>query len=63
MGSMQKNNNILDAEIIVPLKYLSNIWRPLDLSLINCEIKLGLTISCVISEHLEQLLIHLSRKW
>ena len=30
--------NILDAEVVVPLKYLSNIWRSLDLPLINCEI-------------------------
>ena len=36
------NNNKLDAEVTVPLKYLSNIWRSLDLILINCEIKLDL---------------------
>ena len=30
--------NILDAEVVVPLKYLSNIWRSLDLPLTNCEI-------------------------
>ena len=41
----QNNNNILDAEVAVPLKYLSNFWRFLDLSLINCEIELDLTKS------------------
>ena len=27
---------------IVPLKYLSNFWRTLDMSLINCELSLTL---------------------
>ena len=51
-GSMPKNNNILDAKVVVPLKSLSNFWRSLDLPLINCEIKLDLTWSknCIISE-------------
>ena len=46
------NNNKLDAEVTVPLKYLSNIWRSLDLILINCEIKLDLKWKkgCAISE-------------
>ena len=39
---MPNNNNILHAEVVVPLKYLSNFWRSLDLPLINCEIKLDL---------------------
>ena len=36
---------------MVPLKYLSNFWRTLEMSLINCEINLILTWSenCVIS--------------
>ena len=42
IGSMPNNNNILDAEIIVPLKYLSNFWRSLDFPQINCEIELAL---------------------
>ena len=43
------NNNILDAKVVVPLKYLSNFWRFLDLPLINCEIELDLkwTKNCV----------------
>ena len=39
-----------DVEIMVPLKYLSNFWRTLEMPLINCEINLILTwsSSCVI---------------
>ena len=29
-----------DVRIVVPLKYLSNFWRSLNISLINCEIEL-----------------------
>ena len=31
------------VEITIPLKYLSNFWRSLDLPLINCEIELDLS--------------------
>ena len=34
------DGNTKDAEIIVPLIYLSNFWRTLEMSLINCEIYL-----------------------
>ena len=39
-----------NAKIMVPLKYLSNFWRTLEMLLINCEINLILTLSsnCVI---------------
>ena len=42
----------LNTEVVVPLKYLSNFWRSLDLSLINCEIELGLkwAKNCVLIE-------------
>ena len=30
---------------MIPLKYLSNFWRTLEMSLINCEIELILTLS------------------
>ena len=35
---------------MVPLKYISNFWRTLEMSLINCEINLILTwcTNCVI---------------
>ena len=44
------NNGTKDVEIMVPLKYLSNFWRSLEMSLINCEVNLTLTWSakCVI---------------
>ena len=46
------NNNRLNIEVAIPLKYLSNFWRSLDLSLINYEIEYDLSWSkkCVISE-------------
>ena len=42
---------VKNVEIIVPLKYLSNIWRTLEMPLINCEVTLFLTWSptCVIT--------------
>ena len=33
----------LNVKIVVPLKYLSNYFRPLEMRLINCKIKLNLT--------------------
>ena len=54
------NNNEKDVEIMVPLKYLSNFWRTLEMPFINCEVNLILTWSstCVITnsmvlEHLQ----------
>ena len=45
------NGNDKDVEIMVPLKYLSNFWRTLEMPLINCEVSLILTWSpsCVIT--------------
>ena len=45
------DRNTKDVEIIVPLKYLSNFWRTLEMPLINCEVNLILTWSkdCVIT--------------
>ena len=45
------NNGTKDVEIMVPLKYLSNFWRTLEMPLINCEVNLILTWSstCVIT--------------
>ena len=46
------DNNTLDTEVVVPLKYLSNLWKFLDLPMVNCEIELDLSWSkeCIISE-------------
>ena len=40
-----ENVVIKDVEIMVPLKYLSNFWKTLEISLINCEMTLQLTYS------------------
>ena len=50
MTSQTRNNATKNVEIMVPLKYLSNFWRDLEMPLINCEINLLLTLSasCVI---------------
>ena len=48
-----ENNNVEkeNVKIVVPLKYLSNFWRTLDIPLINCEVFLTLTWSknCVLT--------------
>ena len=50
-GKTPADGNTKDAEIIVPLKYLSNFWRTLETPLINCEVNLILTWykDCVIT--------------
>ena len=49
-GQTNDDGRINDVEIMVPLKYLSNFWRTLEMPLINCEVELILTWSagCVI---------------
>ena len=49
-GQTDNNRRIDNIEIMVPLKYLSNFWRTLEMPLINCEVNLILTWSadCVI---------------
>ena len=50
-GKTPSTGNEKDVEIIVPLTYLSNLWRTLEIPLINCEVNLILTWSstCVIT--------------
>ena len=45
-----RNNGTKNVEIMVPLKYLSNFWRTLEIPLIHCEVNLILTWSstCVL---------------
>ena len=52
IGRTPNNKNILDAKVIIPLKYLGNFWRTLDFPIINCEIQHDLTWSkeCIIPE-------------
>ena len=41
-----------ETEIVIPLKYLSNFWRSLNISLINCEVEIILTWTknCVLAD-------------
>ena len=50
-GRKPANNDELNTEVIVPLKYLSNFWRSVDLPLISREKEFDLTWSkdCLIS--------------
>ena len=40
-----------DVKTVVPLKYLSNFWRLLEMPLLNCKVELSLTWNpcCVLS--------------
>ena len=50
-GKTPADGNTKDVEILVPLQYLSNFWRTLEMPIINCEVELILTWSknCVIT--------------
>ena len=50
-GKTPADRNTKNVEIIVPLKYLSNFSRNLEIPLVNCEVNLILTWSrdCVIT--------------
>ena len=50
-GKTPNDDNEEDVKIVVPLKYLSNFWRTLELPLTNCEVNLIFTWSstCVIT--------------
>ena len=37
------NSSVKEAKIVIPLKYLSNFWRSLEMPLINCKVFLELT--------------------
>ena len=50
IGKTDNDVKIENVEIMVPLGYLSNFWRTLEMPLINCKVELILTWSrnCVI---------------
>ena len=50
-GKTTVGSNTKDVKIAVPLKYLNNFWRTLEMLLVSCEVNLILTWSkdCVIS--------------
>ena len=45
------NSSVKDTKIVVPLKYLSNFWRSLEMPLINCKVYLELNLieNCILS--------------
>ena len=51
MGKAPNDGNSKNVQTIVPLKYLSNFWRILEMLLINCETNLILSSSiyCVVT--------------
>ena len=55
LGDPAVNNNVatLNVKVVVPLKYLSIFFRSLEMSLINCKIKLNLKWKkeCVLSSN------------
>ena len=42
LGPNLRNEILRNATIVVPLKYLSNFWRSLEIPLINCKVELKL---------------------
>ena len=44
------NISVKDSKIVVPLKYLSNFWKSLEIPLINCKVYLELnwTENCIL---------------
>ena len=44
-GNTANNGNTKKVELIVPLKYVSNFWRTLEMPLIHCEVNLILAWS------------------
>ena len=51
IGNTENNGTKNEVKIAVPLKYLSNFWRSLEMPLINCKVELSLTWdpNCVLS--------------
>ena len=45
------NSSVKDAKIVVPLKYLSNFWRSLEMPLVNCKVYLEVSWieDCILS--------------
>ena len=42
IGNIENNGTKNEVKIAVPLKYLSNFWRSLEMPLINCKVELSL---------------------
>ena len=52
IGRTPDNSSRLDAEVVVPLEYLNNFWRSLNLPFINCKVELHMSWprNCLISK-------------
>ena len=48
----ENNGSLTDVKVVIPLKYLGNFWRALNIPLINCEVELILTWSknCILAD-------------
>ena len=61
LGDPVVDNNVArrNLKVVVPLKYLSNFFRSLEMPLINCKIKLNLTLNLLsmIQNYMFQLLL------
>ena len=57
--------NTKNVEIVLPLKYLSNFWRTLEMLLINCEINLQLpwSANCVITNSTDTRAFAITNTW
>ena len=44
----ENNDSLTNAKLVIPLIYLSNFWRSLNIPLINCDIELILTWSKIV---------------
>ena len=51
-GETPNNIATKDVEIAVPLKYLSNFWRSLELSLIFCDVELRWKKNCILVDNI-----------
>ena len=51
IGNTENNGRKNGVKIAVPLKYLSNFWRSLEMPLINCKVELSLkwTENCILT--------------
>ena len=51
VASLRGDDGTKNVEMMVPLKYLTNFWKTLEMPLTNCEIDLTLTssVNCVVS--------------
>ena len=55
IGNLANNGRKQKVKIAVPLKYLSNFWRLIEIPLINCKVKLPLKwdSNCILSDSTE----------